>query len=213
MALPFIPKQWANVSEWCRKLAEALDILFVEALGPAQTGVCWDDLRFPVSAVNPPGQESDPDIDTSLGTFLFAVNEIVFVHVQLPHAWKDGSDIKPHVHWYKTTSATGDVNWQLDYRWAPISEVFDASWTTVNVESTVGGTPDTDTANKHLISTFGAVSTSGKELSDMLIIKLSRVAATGTEYGADAGLLEFDIHYQSDGRGSAQEFIKIGGGE
>jgi hypothetical protein len=206
--IPLAPLKWSNAKEWVQKCAYSINWTMRESLGPAETGTCWDDLRFPATAINPPGVAADPDIDTTFGTFLFAVNEVIFLIAQMPHSWKEGSDIVPHVHWYKTTSADGDVNWQLDYRWAPIGEVFASSWTTLNVQAPVPGTPDTDTANKHLLSSFGAVSASGKTLSDMLLMKLTRVAATGTEYGADAGFFEFDIHFQSDSRGSAQEFVK-----
>ena len=43
----------------------------------------------------------------------------------------------------------------------------------------------------------------------MLLIKLSRIGGDASDtYGADARLLEFDIHYQINTLGSELEFVK-----
>lgn len=174
----------------------------------------WDDLRFPASSINPPGQAADPDFDTTNGGWLFAAagTEVLFLSGQLPHGWNEGSIIKPHIHWQKTTSAAGDVVWQLEYKWSPINEVMDAAFTTITVSSTVNGTPDTDEANKHLISSFGEISAADKNISDMLMMKISRLGDDGDDtYGADARLIEFDIHYQSVAHGTTLEFSAASG--
>lgn len=167
----------------------------------------WEDLRFPASAVNPPGIASDPDIDTTYGFWLFAVNELIFMQAQLPHAWRVATTLKPHVHWMKTTSASGVVNWQLDYRWVKIGEVMDGSWTTLSSETP--SISDGDTQYQHAITALGDLTVDGsEEISDMLVMKFSRVAAAGSEYAADAAMLEFDIHYQADSPGSEKEYSK-----
>jgi len=171
----------------------------------------WDDLRFPAAAANPPGLASDPDYDTTNGGWLFdaASTEVLFFQVQMPHPWREGTEIHPHVHWQKTTSAAGNVYWQLDYKKAPIAAVMDAAFTTLSTTSTVPGTPDNNTADEHLISAFDWIDMVGNELSDMLLIKLSRIGGDAADtYGADVRLLEFDIHYEIDGFGSGREFIK-----
>lgn len=171
--------------------------------------VYWDDMRIAAAGINPPGLVSDPDRDTDTGCWLFSTSatEMLVTQVQLPHQWKEGSYLVPHVHWQKTTSASGDVYWQLEYKWAPIGGVMDASWTTLTVTDTVDGTPDNDTADEHLISSFGELDGTGKEISDMLIFKLSRVGGNAADtYGADARLLEYDVHVQKDAPGSIQPF-------
>lgn len=176
------------------------------------TDSVWDDLRFPASAVNPPGQASDPDFDTVNGGWLFASNgtELVFLMAQMPHQWVEGTAIYPHVHWQKTTSAGGDVLWRLEYKMAPIGEVMDSSFTALDVSTVVDGTPDLDTANQHLISAFASIDMTGRDLSDMLVMKFSRIGSDGDDtYGADARMLEFDIHFEIDSLGSAEEFSQI----
>ena len=171
----------------------------------------WDDLRFPATAINPPGQASDPDVEATTGLLLFAAagTETIFALVQMPHSWKEGSVVKPHVHWQKTTSADGDVYWQLDYKKIPIGDVMDAEFTTLSATTPVSGTPDNDTANEHLLTSFADIDMTGLTLSDCLLCKISRIGGNAADtYGADARLLEFDIHFQINTLGSEQLYTK-----
>lgn len=167
----------------------------------------WDDLRFPATAINPPGQASDPDWDVSNGGWLFdsGSTEVLYLIAQLPHTWSEGTTLKPHVHWEKTTSAAGDVLWQLRYEWASIGEVRSALVTINEATAAVAS----DVADTHQITALGDISGAGRGISDMLVMRIERVGGNaGDTYGADARLLEFDIHHQVDARGSAEEFAK-----
>lgn len=171
----------------------------------------WDDLMFPATAINPAGAANPAGIDTDNGWFLFdsAATETISVIVQLPHRWKVGSTLYPHVHWHKTTAAAGNVRWQLEYKWAGIGDVMDASFTPLTVDTPIAATPDTNTAQKHLISSWTGISAAGKGISSILVCRISRVGgATEDTYGADAALLQFDIHYEIDSLGSELEFTK-----
>jgi hypothetical protein len=171
-----------------------------------EVGVHWDDLRFPVTAINPPGVESDPDVDATDGTLLFddAATEVIFVQAQMPHEWLMGSEIHPHVHWCKTSGAAGTVAWTLAYKWADIGEAF-GDWSTADTATLE--VSDADTAGVHALSEFAAITVPANGVSSMFLFKLSRVGASDT-YGADAKLLEFDLHYQIDSRGSDSEYQK-----
>lgn len=172
----------------------------------------WDDLRFPVQAINPPGQASDPDLEATTGMLLFAAagTELVFGVAQMPHAWNEGTSIYPHVHWSKTTSAGGDVLWQLDYETVNNGDVATLAYSSqLQTVSAVAGTPDNDTANEILISSFGELAMTGKTISSLIIWKLSRIGGDAADtYGADARLFEFDLHFEIDSMGSDDEFVK-----
>ena len=173
--------------------------------------VAWEDLRFPASNLRVNPANSKPDANADTGVYLFdpSTPERVTAQVQFPHSWKEGSTITPHVHWMKTTSASGDVVWRLEYKKIPINGVLDADWTQIDSVNTVRGTEDTNTANKHLITSFGEIDMTGGKISDMMFVRIWRQAnASGDTYNADVGLLEFDIHYQVNTNGSRQEFIK-----
>lgn len=175
----------------------------------------WNDLVAPATAINPPGQVSDPDWDTSIPGWLFDATAVESLDIvfQLPHTVKisaDGGVLKPHCHWTKTTSDVGNVVWQIDYRWAKIGEVIGGE-ETLSAYQAVSGTFDSNTANEHLITSLGTIEDLTFDISDMLLVKLSRVADDANDtYAADARLLEFDIHinHTRDG-GSVGEYTRV----
>ena len=171
------------------------------------SNICWTDLRAPATAINPPGQVSDPDWDTSKLGWLFdsSSTESLHIIVQLPHEWSEGSTLKPHIHWEKTTSAPGNVLWKISYQWS----VHTAARTDAAVLSATTPIVNSDTADTHMITSLGDISGAGYPISAMLLITLSREGGDASDtYGADARLLEFDLHYQKDAGGSLAEYIK-----
>lgn len=167
----------------------------------------WDDLRFPVTGISIGGFASPPDVQTDTGLLLFdtAAVETVGILAQMPHAWKQGSAIRPHVHWAKTTDAANGVVWSMRYKKFGVGDLqgaWSAIFTSTDIEAA-------DSTQKSMISTFPEIDMTGNTLSDLILIQLGRlVTDAGDTYGADALLYEFDIHYQIDSQGSRQEFIK-----
>lgn len=171
----------------------------------------WDDLRFPASGINPAGSAAPPDIDNILGGLLFSASteEIVSCLVQLPHSYKAGSTLKPHVHWTKTNTNSGNVVWQIKYKWAVIGKNIDADWTILSAFTPIATIDDPATDIVHMITPLGEILGTDKKISDMLIFQLSRLPENINDtYGSDARLLEFDVHMLSDAVGSTAEFIK-----
>jgi hypothetical protein len=166
----------------------------------------YDDLKFPAQAINPPGSVSDPDRDTNDGTLLFAASgtEVIMGIAQLPHAWAEGTDIFPHVHWQTTDNNAGDVLWRLEYDIANVDEDFAGSYTAMDIVAS-----SETNSNGHLIKSFGAMPMGQKKLSCIIKWKLSRIGGDASDtYGSDAKLLEFDIHYAIDSVGSGLELQK-----
>lgn len=169
-------------------------------------GPKWNDLRFPAQAVNPPGAVSDPDVDATDGTLLFAASgtEVIFIAAQMPHGWISGTEIRPHVHWVKTTSAEGDVVWGMKYRAAAVGQTFGA-WSAEHSAATLA-VSDEDTADHHALSAFPPITLLGGP-STMILFEIARLGNDAADtYAADAKLLEFDLHYQAGAAGSIQEF-------
>lgn len=174
------------------------------------SGMAWEDLRFPASTLNPPGSVGDADVDNTdtpfIGTLLFTAGgtEIICGQAQMPHSWKEGSTIHPHVHWAPTNTDTGDVYWQFDYDIANVGGTYSGVYSTIFVTDAADGT-----TNKHQLAELGQINMSGYLLSTMILWRLSRIGGDGADtYNADARLLEFDIHYQIDSNGSRQEYTK-----
>jgi hypothetical protein len=180
-------------------------------MATGNVGYKWDDLRFPAQSIV--AGSAPPSAENDTGFWLFsgsATNRVAGI-AQMPHTWKEGTTIVPHVHWQKTTSASGNVLWQLDYEVVANGAVAAMDYgTQLQQTATVTGTPDNDTANECLISSFGEIDMTGEEISVLIFWKLSRIGgdASDTYDAANARLLEFDIHYQKDAAGSVTQFTK-----
>lgn len=167
----------------------------------------WDELRFPTQGINPAGAASPPSIDTATypGTLLFSPTQenIVAGVAQMPHEWAIGTEIHPHVHWAKTTSAAGGVVWEYRYAIADLAGVFGAysAWEACDYPA-----PDGNTANKHAVAAWSYSDMTGRNESAIVLWQVRRnPAAAADTYAADARLLEFDIHYRKNKLGSASE--------
>ncbi|WP_300098731.1 hypothetical protein [Flavobacterium sp.] len=113
--------------------------------------------------------------------------------LQLPHNWKDGTTIYPHIHWVPRSSASGNMKWNLDYSWVNIDGTFSAATTS----SVIVNGPFT--ANKHLLTDLTSgnvgIDATGKTFSSILICRIWRDSSSGTDtYSGDAGGLSMDFH-------------------
>ena len=156
----------------------------------------WEDLRFPATQTKL-GANLKPDFDfTDIG-LLFPQNntgEVVYMVVQLPHNYKLGTSLRPHIHFIQS-AATVPV-FKISYRW-------------INNSGTVGSFTTIATTTLRYTYTSGSilqvaefpevVAPTGVKLSSMLDIKLYREDNVVT---GDVLVKEFDIHYQLDSFGS-----------
>lgn len=169
----------------------------------------WDDLRISGSAARL--GSTAPTLSAFLGagnikalTFDAGQHDEIHFEVQMPHDWKQGTNIYPHVHWTPATADAGNVVWQLDYTWASHSGTFGASATLTSDATPAGGTAwvhkmtelKDGSGNNYIAGT-------GQTISSMLVCRLHRDAGAGTDtLAAAVSFLEFDIHYERDTLGS-----------
>ena len=176
------------------------------------TPLLYEDLRFPAQATNPPGAESDPSRNSTTGLLEFAGNadNIIVGIAQLPHTWKKGSTLHPHLHLNFPTSAAKNTRWQFGYNIADMDGAFAAgdigNWTSLDAV-TVTNPQDTD---KHVYADLGNIPMTGYLVSCCIHWKVARLASSdGDDDDTNAcALLEFDIHYQLDSEGSRTELVK-----
>jgi len=163
----------------------------------------WDDLRAPVTSINPPGGVSVPTFNTTYVSRDFASGstEVLFIVMQLPHKYKEGTSLYPHVHWMPSSTNTGNVLWRMEYAWVSNGSV-QPSFTQHDLTVAANGV-----AYKQHIDSWTAISKADSKISDLITIKLYRMGASDTFTG-DAMLKEFDIHYQVNTIGSREEFVK-----
>lgn len=166
----------------------------------------WEALGVDATAINPPGQGSDPDWDNTNGGWLFDASgtEILFIITTIPHAFKEGTNIIPHVHWQPTSTDTGHVLWRTEFKWTNITGTDAGSFDTVDLLDSAEGT-----SLKHQEGSFAAYSGSGKTIESILTIKFSRIGGDGDDtYPQDVLLKRIDVHYEIDMIGSRQEHTK-----
>jgi hypothetical protein len=131
---------------------------------------------------------------------------------QLPHSWKEGTTIYPHLHWIPKSAGTGDVEWNFEYSWINYNSGAPETFPSVTT-STVTATVPINSTNKHLITALTAsnagISGTGKKVSSVLICRIWRNSNNPNDlYGADAGLISLDFHLELDTFGSRLEYSK-----
>jgi hypothetical protein len=133
----------------------------------------WEDLRVPALAARVPAV-AGPDIGQALddgagstGVFIYwyspTTEEQQYFAVQIPHSYKEGSDIEVHVHWIPADTAPGagtDVCWGLEYTWANMDSVFDDTTIIYGDVQTIGA-GETLTLNKHYVTEIGDIDGGG----------------------------------------------------
>lgn len=156
-----------------------------------------EDLRFPSSGINPPGAASDPTRSTTTGMLEFApaADRIIAGNFQMPHAWKAGSSISPHLHLMFPTANTNVSKWRLDYTIANINGNFSAGNYGTYTSATVVTVTNPNNAQKHGIFSLGAITMTGFTESAVVMWKVTRLDADNTD-ASTIVLLDFDVHYQ-----------------
>lgn len=141
----------------------------------------------------------------------FKSNDEIFFSIQIPHKYKEGSKLRPHLHWTPADRGNEEsgntVAWKLDYAFSNINDNFDSSGT-VDLTDTCDGVDD-----KHQVSGTSSWIDVGGKISGMLIGRLYRDSGdtwSSTSASQSPGLLQFDFHIEIDAAGSRQEWVKKG---
>jgi hypothetical protein len=170
----------------------------------------WEDLSFQAAGINPAGAPDAASFDTTTypGTLLFAGNldNHIAGTAQMPHSWRDGTAVRPHIHWTKTT-ADGSA---LAVEWAMRFAVVDINATIPAMSAWVPGTlqiGDLTTNGRHNITSFSELAMTGRGISTIIIWELRRAGSTDA-YNSNARLLALDFHYQRNASGSRREYVK-----
>jgi hypothetical protein len=180
----------------------------------------WDDLRVPVTSLKTAGSK-DPGFAVAFSTggsqgvftyfFDAATEEELYFALQIPHDYKLGTNLHPHVHWFPSSAGTGTVSWGLEYNIANITGTFG---NTSIIYGNVATPNEVNLASKrHYLTEIGELNGSDiLSVSTMLLCRLFRnatgVGGSGDSYPQDAGLLEVDFHYERDTLGSRTEYAK-----
>lgn len=176
----------------------------------------WEDLQMPATAAGAQGGKVPDwaDFRGGIKTWAFANNNAssedeLYFTVQIPHAWKEGSAIEPHIHVSPETAPGADqaVVWKLEYVWANYTSAFPASSTTLTATTTVTGSDD----HRHLITSFGSITPDANtnKISSVLVCRLYRNSSDAADtYTGRIFLVSLDFHFEKDTEGSRVQYSK-----
>jgi len=189
--------------------------------GPATT---WDDLMvFPdattKSGSNVPTWTKFGGNGSSQGVFLWLFDpnteQELYFCVQIPHSYKIGSTLQPHVHWTTTTGTPSGTNvvWGLEYTIMKIGGNFSTTTTILTANSVISQVGTLTGVGQHLITQFSGIASGASpnniDISTIIICRLFRKAAdTNDTFASPVALLGFDLHYEKDTQGSRDPYTK-----
>lgn len=170
----------------------------------------WDDLQVNISSVRLP-TSSMPSWNVYKGsqvlTFSKDADEIIYFTAQLPHSYKEGSDIEFHIHTVYPDSNAGGVRWNFTHSWANMGDDFPAATT---VSTTIEASGDADA---HTLDEIAATITgTGKTISSVILCSLERegtyAGGDPDDYNNNVYLVALDFHFEKDTVGSRLEASK-----
>ncbi len=179
----------------------------------------WDEVRIVPGAFSFAGA-ADPTLQNwqpggsgaTFKVYKFQTNDEVFASCQMPHSYKEGSDLYFHIHWTPADrgAAEGAVNvgWKVDYSIADKGANFGASATAILTDACSG------VDDRHEKTSSVQVSGAGLAISHLIMLRIYRsdTGADDTWAGVTSAqspaLLEFDIHFELNMVGSRQELTK-----
>lgn len=163
----------------------------------------WNDVN--ISLVPPAGQSSAlPTIvaikgDAYLDCYAFSgtnsTPDEIHGSLEIPHSYKEGTDLQFHLHWAPTTTNVGNVHWQLRYAWfnngsVPTGALATATDTTSGV------------AWQEQNSVF-TLSGAGMNMGSRIIFCLFRDPVNAADtYAFNSAVYDLGFHFEQDTLGS-----------
>ena len=171
---------------------------------PEFNNSCWKDLI--IQAGNLRTGATPPSFGVFSGVlyqvrFDNGTEDVVYGSFELQHDYKEGTNLKVHVHWSPSNTDAGNIQWGFDYAVANANGAFSAV-TSLTITPVAGG----GTANVHKLSTLGTIPGTGRKIGDIITFRLYR-SATDT-FGGNAFLHSVGVHYEADTPGSHAETSK-----
>lgn len=178
------------------------------------TATTFDDVVGPAVSLRQSGPGLSTNVTESTLEFLATsdLSDYVYTNVQLPHKWKVGSVIYPHIHYPQIISS--QPNFLIQYRWQKLGGAKVTAWTSLKC-NTPTFTYTAGTLNQLVHTAAGITPPTGSAISDVVQFRVLRDNANGSGVfaGADpiaavVSLDSFDVHVEMDTLGSTSEFTK-----
>ena len=170
-------------------------------------GLVWDDIIIPPSGLaavqNIPGRITIKGGLQGYGFDGGSTTEELNGSFELSHGYKEGTDLRPHIHWLPINTNAGSVKWQLEYTIANVDTTMPNTVTVSGLSASAG------VAFRQQAVETGAISGTGLKIGAQCHFRLFRNPTDPQDtYASDAILSSFGVHYQIDGDGSRNVFVK-----
>jgi hypothetical protein len=186
----------------------------------------WDDLMVYPDATNR-GNSNAPSwggqsenafkknaAGTSQGVFLWmfspTTEQELYFTVQIPHSYKVGTDIYPHIHWTTASGTPSGTNvvWGLEYSVVAIGSNFPTT-STLTANSVIASIGTPSGTGQHLITAFNPISGTNLTISTVIICRVYRAATDVNDtFANETGILGIEFHYERDTEGSRTQYTK-----
>ncbi len=176
----------------------------------------WDDVVSPLlvtpkntSTFKPPVWKKMAGITGELYQYAFEhvtteanVQESMF-SVQMPHSYKRGTALYPHLHFIPAdTNATGVAVWGIEFAAGPLTGVFASASTTYYMTNTI----PSSTNIQMIIQGWQAIPGTGLKESSCIFGRIFRSSSVrGDTYPGDLFGISFDLHFERDSLGSKDQ--------
>ena len=167
----------------------------------------WDTLSVSMTNIPLPAALAPTDmpyVNSHVPAFDPDAINVMYFSAQLPHTYKEGTDIEFHIRVVYPDAGAGDSVWYFTYSWANEGDTFPGATATTIVS------PSTGVADElHEIGILAAINGAGKRIGSELLCSIQRSGTLGTDtYANYVYLISCDFRYQVDMLGSRQETIK-----
>jgi len=173
----------------------------------------FDDLKSSSLSLEQSGPGISQNIPEACVEYAISANlsDYMVQSLQLPHSWKIGSSIYPHLHFRQTISSM--PNFLIRYRWQINGQAEVTSWTNYKCNSSsftyVSGSINQIAYGPGIIPPTGAA------LSDIIEFRIIRDSQNSSGLFTSVDPIDevvrvksFDVHYEMDSIGSNTEYTK-----
>jgi len=175
----------------------------------------WDDVVVPMAATKLGGANAASEIAYRGGLaaeFVDTADNYIYMTIQLPHSYKEGTDIELHLHW--TVSGDGGEVGVENISWIATSSA--SSPTLLGSESWPGETTHAEVIvdvqdydqHEHYATDIAHITGTNFKASECIIISFKRNSGVANNSTLHAIVVSADCHFLKDTIGSRQEYVK-----